>query len=233
MAARDILRLGVLISGRGTNLQSIIDAIERGELNAIIALVISNRADAGGLARAQKSGIPTRVIDHRRFGSREEFDGALIEALNAARVELVVCAGFMRLLSPVILNAFPNRIMNIHPSLLPAFPGLNAQKAALEHGARITGCSVFFVTPGTDDGPIIVQAAVPVMPDDDEHSLSDRILAQEHRIYPVAIRLFQQGRLEIAGRKVIVRDAPAPDENAVLLNPPRNALDIPPSGRNN
>ena len=214
------VRLGVLISGRGTNLQSIVDAIEHGDLKAVIKLVISNRADAPGLIRAQRSEIPTRVIDHRRFGSREEFDRALVEALNAAHVELVVCAGFMRILSPVMLNAFPNRIMNIHHSLLPAFPGLDAQKAALDHGVRFAGCTVFFVTPGTDDGPIIVQAAVPVMPDDDEQTLSDRILAQEHRIYPLAISLFQQGRLEVWGRKVIILDAPKPDEKQTLLNPP-------------
>jgi len=220
MAERDRLRLGVLISGRGTNLQSIIDAIERGELRAVIGLVISNRADAPGLARARQQGIPTRVIDHRGYASREDFDRALVEALTAADIELVACAGFMRLLSPVILNAFPNRIMNIHPSLLPAFPGLNAQKAALEHGARIAGCTVFFVAPGTDDGPIIVQAAVPVMPGDDEQRLSDRILAQEHRIYPLSISLFQQGRLQVDGRKVIIRDAPAADGQAALLNPP-------------
>lgn len=220
MAARELLRLGVLISGRGTNLQSIIDAIERGELSAIIKLVISNRADAPGLIHAQRAKIPTRVIDQRRFGSREEFDGALVEALRATEVELVACAGFTRILSPVMLNAFPNRIMNIHPSLLPAFPGLNAQKAALGHGARFAGCTVFFVTPGTDDGPIIVQAAVPVMPDDNEQTLSDRILAQEHRIYPLAISLFQQGRLQVQDRKVIIVDAPKPDESDTLLNPP-------------
>ncbi|HTW86687.1 MAG TPA: phosphoribosylglycinamide formyltransferase [Candidatus Binataceae bacterium] len=220
IAARAPLRLGVLVSGRGTNLQSIIDAIERGELNAIIKLVISNRADAPGLIRAQRAKIPTRVIDQRRFGSREEFDGAMVDALRAAEVELVACAGFMRILSPVILDAFPNRIMNIHPSLLPAFPGLNAQKAALEHGTRLAGCTVFFVTPGTDDGPIIVQAAVPVMPDDDEQTLSDRILAQEHRIYPLAISLFQQGRLQLRGRQVVVVDAPKSIGRDALMNPP-------------
>lgn len=219
-SAREPVRLGVLISGRGTNLQAIIDAVERGELSAAIKLVISNRADAPGLVRAQRVQIPTRVIDQRRFGSREEFDCAMVEALRAAEVDLIACAGFMRILSPVMLNAFPNRIMNIHPSLLPAFPGLNAQKAALEHGARFAGCTVFFITPGTDDGPIIVQAAVPVMPDDDEQTLSDRILAQEHRIYPLAISLFQQGRLQPRGRQVVIVDAPRPDEKQALLNPP-------------
>ena len=218
MAEREPVRLSVLISGRGTNLQSIMDAVERRELRAVIKLVISNRADAPGLMRAQCKEIPTRVIDHRHFGSREEFDHALVEALRAAQVELVACAGFMRILSPVMVDAFPNRIMNIHPSLLPAFPGLHAQKAALEHGARVAGCTVFFVTAGTDDGPIIVQAAVPVMPDDDEQALSDRILAQEHRIYPLAINLFQQGRLRVLGRKVVILDAPTPDEKLSLIH---------------
>jgi phosphoribosylglycinamide formyltransferase 1 len=220
MAEREPVRLGVLISGRGTNLQSIIDAVARGELSAVVKLVISNRAHAPGLLRAQRAEIPTRVIDHRRFGSREEFDRALVEALLAAQVQLVICAGFMRILSPVMVNAFPNRIMNIHPSLLPAFPGLDAQKAALEQGTRFAGCTVFFVTPGTDDGPIIVQAVVPVRPDDDEQTLSDRILAQEHRIYPLAISLFQQGRLQVLDRRVIILGTPQPDENQALINPP-------------
>jgi len=220
MAEREPVRLGVLISGRGSNLQAIVDAIERGELRAVVKLVISNRAGAPGLARAERHGIPTRVIDHRRFGSREEFDRALVAALDAAQVNLVVCAGFMRILSRVLLDAFPNRVMNIHPSLLPAFPGLDAQKAALEHGVRLAGCTVFFVAPGTDDGPIIVQAAVPVMPEDDEQTLSDRILAQEHRIYPIAISLFQQGRLQVHGRKVLILDPPAPEPTTAIVNPP-------------
>ncbi|HUY19706.1 MAG TPA: phosphoribosylglycinamide formyltransferase [Candidatus Binataceae bacterium] len=220
MTEREPVGLGVLISGRGSNLQSIMNAVARGELRAAIRLVISNRADAAGLTHAQAMGIPTRVIDHRRFGSREEFDHALVETLRAAEVELVACAGFMRLLSPAMVNAFPNRIMNIHPSLLPAFPGLHAQKAALESGARFAGCTVFFVSAGTDDGPIIVQAAVPVMPDDDEQTLSERILAQEHLIYPLAIKLFQEGRLRVSGRRVVVLDTPQPDEKAALVNPP-------------
>ena len=200
MAERVPVKLGVLISGTGTNLQAIIDAIERRDLRAEIRVVISNRAGAQGLERARRRGIPTRVIEHRGFPSREDFDRALVNALVEHGVELVVCAGFMRLLSPVMLAAFPDRVMNIHPALLPAFPGVHAQKAALEYGVRFTGCTVFFVREGVDDGPIIVQAAVPVMPGDNEESLSERIRAQEHRIYPWAIQLFQEGRLTIAGR---------------------------------
>ncbi len=224
MAERPPVKLGVLISGTGTNLQAIIDAVERGELRADVSVVISNRPNAQGLERARRRGIATRVIEHRRFASREEFDHALVAALGEHAVELVACAGFMRLLSPVMLAAFPDRIMNIHPALLPAFPGINAQKAALEYGVRLTGCTVFFVREGIDDGPIIVQAAVPVMPGDDEERLSQRILAQEHRIYPLAIRLYQQGRLRIDGRRVIVSDAPdaegGADERQALINPP-------------
>src|SRR5579863_7377015 len=175
MAERAPVKLGVLISGTGTNLQAIIDAVERGELRAEIRLVISNRANVPGLERARIHGVPTRVIEHRRFPSREEFDRALVAALTGHGVELVVCAGFMRLLSPVMLSAFPDRVMNIHPALLPAFPGVHAQKAALEYGVRFTGCTVFFVREGVDDGPIIVQAVVPMMPGDDEESLSERI----------------------------------------------------------
>jgi len=199
MAERAPVKLGVLISGTGTNLQAIIDALERRELRAEIRLVISNRAGAQGLERAHRHGISTRVIEHRRFASREDFDRALVELLTEHGVELVVCAGFMRLLSPVMLSAFPDRVMNIHPALLPAFPGVHAQKAALEHGVRFTGCTVFFRARGVDDGPIIVQSVVPVMPGDDEESLSERIRAQEHRIYPWAIQLFQEGRLAIEG----------------------------------
>jgi phosphoribosylglycinamide formyltransferase 1 len=219
MTPRPPVRLGVLISGTGTNLQAIIDAIERGELRADIRVVISNIADAPGLQRAARHKIHTRVVEHRRFPSREDFDRALAAALNEHGVELVVCAGFMRLLSRVMLTAFPDRIMNIHPALLPAFPGVHAQKAALDHGARFSGCTVFFVREGVDDGPIIVQAAVPVMPDDDEERLSARIRAQEHRIYPLAIRLYQEVRLTIDGRKVHIRDFPAEDESSALINP--------------
>jgi phosphoribosylglycinamide formyltransferase-1 len=213
------VKLGVLISGRGSNLQSIIDAILRADLKAEIRLVISNRPDAQGLERARRHGIETVVIDHRGFPSREDFDRAMVSALHERSVELVVCAGFMRLFSRVMLEAFPNRVMNIHPGLLPAFPGMHAQRDALAHGVQIAGCTVFFVASGVDDGPIIVQAAVPVLPGDDEQRLSARILLQEHRIYPHAIRLFQQGRLEVQDRRVIIKGEPGDPIAAPLMNP--------------
>jgi phosphoribosylglycinamide formyltransferase 1 len=214
------LRLGVLISGEGSNLQALIDAVRRGELRADIRLVISNKADAHGLERARQAGIDTQFVDHRRFPSREEFDRSLVAALNARQVELVACAGFMRLLSPVMIQAFPNRIMNIHPALCPAFPGVDAQRAACDYGVRFSGCTVFFVAEGVDDGPIIVQAVVPVLRNDNEQSLAARIRAAEHRIYPYAIRLFQEGRLEVHGRKVLVDSSGLADEHLMLINPP-------------
>ena len=220
MAADSTLNLGVLISGFGSNLQAIIDAIERGEFAAQVKVVVSNRADAAGLERARRHGIDALVIEHRRFPSREAFDREVVAALKAHEVELVILAGFMRLLSPVMVQAFPNRIMNIHPALLPAFPGLHVQQAAIDHGARFSGCTVFFVSEGLDDGPIIIQAAVPVYPDDAEQELSERILAQEHRIYPRAIQLYQQGKLEVRGRKVYVKDDGAKPLDQALVNPP-------------
>ena len=219
MSERAPVKLGVLISGTGTNLQAIIDAIDRRELRAEIRVVISNRAGVQGLERAHRHGIRTAVIDHRRFRSREDFDRALVEALSNHGVELVICAGFMRLLSPVMLAAFPDRVMNVHPGLLPAFPGVQAQKAALEYGVRFAGCTVFFVREGVDDGPIIVQAVVPVMPGDTEEALSERIRAQEHRIYPWAIQLFQEDRLTIEGRIVKIAEFPPGDESLALVNP--------------
>jgi len=197
------LPLGVLISGSGTNLQAIIDAIERGELTAAIRVVVSNRSDAYGLTRARRYGLPAVVIPHKDFSSREAFEAELIRTLQDHNVELVVLAGFMRLLSPFFIRAFPQRIMNIHPALLPAFPGTHAQRQALERGVRISGATVHFVDEEMDHGPIITQAAVPVYPDDTEKGLSARILAQEHRIYPQAIQLFAEGRLEICDGKVI------------------------------
>jgi phosphoribosylglycinamide formyltransferase 1 len=210
----------VLISGDGSNLQAIIDAVGRGDLSAEIRLVVSNKARAYGLERARRAGIAAQFIDHRRFASREEFDRTLVAALNAKEIELVACAGFMRLLSPVMTQAFPNRIMNIHPALCPAFPGIDAQRAACDYGVRLSGCTVFFVADGVDDGPIIVQAAVPVQHNDDEHSLAARIRRAEHRIYPYAIRLFQEGRLEVRGRKVLVDGLCFADEQSMLINPP-------------
>lgn len=211
--------IGVLISGSGTNLQSIIDAIEAKELDAKIQVVLSNRADAYGLMRAKKHRIPVEVLDHKRFPSREAFDQAVVDILRAREVELVVLAGFMRLLSPVFVGAYSNRIMNIHPALLPAFPGLHVQKKAVEHGVRFSGCTVHFVNEACDEGPIIIQAVVPVFPEDTEESLAVRILEQEHRIYPRAIQLYSEGRLRIEGRKVFV-DGLARKEDQVLVLPP-------------
>ncbi len=211
--------IGVLISGSGTNLQSIIDAIETKELDAKIQVVLSNRINAYGLGRAKKHGIPVEVLDHKRFSNREAFDQAVVDILRAREVELVVLAGFMRLLSPVFVAAYSNRIMNIHPALLPAFPGLHVQKKAVEHGVRFSGCTVHFVNEECDEGPIIIQAVVPVFPQDTEESLASRILEQEHRIYPRAIQLYSEGRLRIEGRKVFVDDL-AREENQVLVQPP-------------
>ena len=211
--------IGVLISGSGTNLQAIIDAIEAKKLDAKIHVVLSNRADAYGLVRAKNHGVPTEVLDHKRFPSREAFDQAMVDALRAREVELAVLAGFMRLLSPVFVSAYSNRIMNIHPALLPSFPGLHVQRKAIEHGVRFSGCTVHFVNEQCDEGPIIIQAVVPVFPDDTEESLSARILKQEHRIYPQAIQFYSEGRLRVEGRKVFV-DGVAREENQVLVQPP-------------
>ena len=220
MAENPAVKLGILISGSGTNLQAIIDAIRRGDLKAEIRIVISNRADAQGLERARRHGIETAVIDHRKFASREDFDRAVLAALRERAVELVALAGFMRLLSSVMLDAFPGRVMNIHNSLLPSFPGIHGPKDAIEYGVKLAGCTVFFVTPGVDVGPVIIQAAVPVLPGDDEDRLAARILQQEHRIFPHAIALFQQGRLEIQGRRVIVKGDSAQPNSAPIVNPP-------------
>ena len=211
--------IGVLISGSGTNLQAIIDAIEADQLDATIRLVLSNRADAYGLARAKSHGIPTKVVDHKQFATREAFDAAVVEMLRARDVELVVLAGFMRLLSPVFVKAFSNRMMNIHPALLPSFPGLHVQKRAVEHGVRFSGCTVHFVNEQCDEGPIIIQAVVPVFPDDTEGSLTARILEQEHRIYPRAIQLYSEGRLRIDGRRVFVEGL-VREEDQVVIQPP-------------
>ena len=201
----DKLPIGVLISGSGTNLQAIIDAIEAGRLDAKIEVVVSNKANAFGIELARRHGIPTEVLDHRSFSSREAYDEAVVAILRQRRVALVVLAGFMRLLSPGFIRAFANRIMNIHPALLPAFPGLNVQQRAVEHGVRFSGCTVHFVNEECDEGPIIIQAVVPVLPDDTGETLAARILEQEHRIYPRAIQLYAAGRLQIVGRRVVVQ----------------------------
>ena len=194
-------RIGVLISGRGSNLQALIDAIAAGTLKAHIAVVISNKADAAGLERAQAAGIDTMILDHRGFASRDEYDTAIAQELSARGVSLVCLAGFMRLVGPRLLEAFPNAILNIHPSLLPAFPGVNAQRQALDHGVKITGATVHLVTGELDGGPIVVQAPVPVRDDDSVDILSARILIEEHRLYPEAVRVILNGRWQVEGRR--------------------------------
>ena len=196
--------LGVLISGSGTNLQSIIDSMEHGMLNARIACVISNKADAYGLERAKKHNIPTIVLNHRDYPSREAYDTAMVAKLREHGVELVVLAGFMRIITTTFLDAFPHRVMNIHPALLPAFPGIHAQKQAVDYGVKVSGCTVHFVDHGTDTGPIILQAVVPVHQNDTEETLSERIRQEEHRLYPEAIQLYAEGRLSVNGRKVFI-----------------------------
>ena len=196
-------RLGVLISGRGTNLQAIIDAIRDGQLDGEIAVVISNRADAAGLVRARAASIDTLLIDHRDFSSRDGFDRELVRQLRARDVGLVCLAGFMRLVGPPMLEAFPNAILNIHPSLLPAFPGVDAQRQAIEHGVKVTGATVHFVTSELDGGPIVLQRAVPVLDDDTPETLAARILVEEHRLYPDALKLVVDGRWRVEGRRFL------------------------------
>jgi phosphoribosylglycinamide formyltransferase-1 len=202
-------RLGVLISGRGSNLQAIIDAIEEGRVRADIALVISNVADAYGLQRASAADVATRVMSHRGWRSREDYDAALVAALRDARVDLVCLAGFMRLLSPVLVDAFPQRIVNIHPSLLPSFPGADAQRQAFQHGVKVTGVTVHFVDARLDAGPIIMQAAVPVLSTDSLETLTARILEEEHRIYPIAVQKILDGNWRLEGRRFICDGEPS------------------------
>jgi phosphoribosylglycinamide formyltransferase-1 len=196
-------KLGVLISGRGSNLQALVDAQERGVLGGEIAVVISNVETAAGLERARKAGIATVVRDHRGC-KREDYDAEVVSILRDHGVELVCLAGFMRLLSPVFVRAFPERILNIHPALLPAFPGLDAQKQALEHGVKVSGATVHLVDEGLDSGAIVAQEAVPVRSDDTTESLAARILEAEHRLYPQAVRLLLEGRCRVEGRRVLV-----------------------------
>lgn len=218
-ANRPKLRLGVLASGGGSNLQSIIDRCRDGSLSADIAIVISNIPGAGALDRARQAGIATRCIDHTRFTDRQDFDREVVAALRSAGVELVVLAGFMRIISQVFLDAYQQKIINIHPALLPAFPGLSVQKKALDYGAKFAGCTVHFVDAGVDTGPIIIQAVVPVLDSDDAESLAARILKEEHRIYPRAIQLIAEGRLKVRDRRVIL-DPPLEPDCSALHNPP-------------
>jgi phosphoribosylglycinamide formyltransferase-1 len=198
----DLLKLGILISGNGSNLQSIIDHIEKGSLKAIIKIVISNNPDAYGITRAKKHGIPVVVLKNGNFKNKEDFDLELINILKNNSVDLVILAGFMRIITSTLLNAFPQKIMNIHPALLPSFPGIHGQKQALEYGVKLSGCTVHFVDESVDTGPIIIQSAVQVFDNDTEETLAARILKEEHKIYPQAIQFFAEGRMEIKGRKV-------------------------------
>jgi len=205
------VRVGVLASGRGSNLQAIIDAIEANRLDAQIALVLSNKSDAMALDRARKHGLTDVFLDPKPFAgqpdSRDAYDRAVLDVLRKHDVELVLLAGYMKIVTSVLVKAYENRMMNIHPSLLPAFPGLDVQKKALEHGVKVSGCTVHFVTEGVDEGPIIIQAAVPIVEGDTPETLAARILVEEHKIYPEAVQLFAEGRLKVDGRIVRVSGA--------------------------
>jgi phosphoribosylglycinamide formyltransferase-1 len=214
-----IVNLGVLVSGSGSNLQSVIDNIEKGTLPAKIRIIISNNPEAFAIERARKHNIPAVVIEPKGTGSREEYDQKLVDALKSHDVELVVLAGFMRVLSPLFLRAFPMRIMNIHPAILPSFPGTHGQKKAFDYGVKFSGCTVHFADEGVDTGPIIIQGIVPVYDTDTEETLSQRILKEEHRIYPKAIKLYAEGKLLVEGRKVRVKGHPQP-EGSPQHNPP-------------
>jgi phosphoribosylglycinamide formyltransferase 1 len=199
--------IAVLVSGNGSNFQAIVDAIEAGRISkARIACLISNKADAFALERAKKHNITAIVLDHKTYPNRQAYDTALVELLHQHGVQLVALAGFMRLLSPVMIDAFPNAIINIHPALLPAFPGLDAQQQAFDYGARYTGCTVHFVDSGTDTGPIILQSVVPILCSDTIETLTQRIHGEEHRTYVEAVRLFCEGRLQVEGRKVRISE---------------------------
>ncbi len=197
-------RIVVLVSGRGSNMEALLAARDRGELPVEFVAVISNRPDAAGLVTAARAGIAAHCVDHKAYGDRSSFDAALAERIDAFRPDLVVLAGFMRVLGDDFVCRYAGRLVNIHPSLLPSFPGLHTHRRALEEGVRVHGCTVHFVTPTLDHGPIIVQAAVPVLDGDDEDRLAARVLAQEHRIYPLAVRWFVEGRLTVAGGRVLV-----------------------------
>ena len=197
------MRAAVLVSGGGTNLQALLDA--RDDLGAELRVVVSNRADAFALERARRAGVESMCLSHKDFATREDFDRALRDALLTRGVELVVLAGFMRVLTPVFLDAFPDRVINVHPALLPAFPGVDAQAQALAHGVKVTGCTVHLVDAGVDTGPILAQAAVPVRDDDTVETLRARILAEEHRLLPAAVRDVAAGRVTREGRRARVR----------------------------
>ena len=202
------LRVGVLASGRGSNFDALASAVEAGRVPAVIAALVSDRATAGALEIARRRGIEALVVDPAQYPGRDTHEKAVIAALDERGVGLVCLAGYMRILGATFVRHFEGRLLNIHPSLLPAFPGLHAQRRALEHGVKVAGATVHFVDEGTDTGPIVLQAVVPVLPEDTEETLSERILAEEHRIYPEAVRLFAEGRLRIEGRRVHSRENP-------------------------
>jgi phosphoribosylglycinamide formyltransferase-1 len=206
----------ILISGRGSNMEALIAARDAGQLPVNIAAVISNRPDAAGLETAARAGIVTHYVDHKGFAERDQFDAALAECIDGFAPDLVVLAGFMRILTDGFVRHYAGRLMNIHPSLLPAFPGLHTHRRALEEGVRIHGCTVHFVTPALDHGPVVIQAAVPVVDDDDEAALAARVLRQEHRIYPQAVRWFAEGRLRLEDGRVRLA-APQPADGALLV----------------
>ncbi|MFQ5803351.1 MAG: phosphoribosylglycinamide formyltransferase [Candidatus Methylomirabilales bacterium] len=207
MARTDKLRVGVLVSGRGSNLQAIIDASEAGKLNAAVVVVVSDVKDAYALERARQHRIPPVVVDPKAHATREAFDEVIASVFTEHQVELVCLAGYMRVLSPAFIHRFRHRIMNIHPALLPAFPGLHVQRKGLDHGVKFSGCTVHFADEGVDTGPIIIQAVVPIFDDDTEDTLSARILQYEHQIYPRAIQLYAEGRLEVKGRRVFCKES--------------------------
>ncbi|HSB52248.1 MAG TPA: phosphoribosylglycinamide formyltransferase [Dissulfurispiraceae bacterium] len=213
-----MLKLGVLASGRGSNFQSIIDEIETGNLKAAVSLLVVDNQKAYAIDRAKKHQIEHLFMNPKDFAGKDAFFEAIAAELQRRSVELVILAGFMRIVRKPLIDAFPNRVMNIHPALLPAFPGLHGQKQAVDYGARISGCTVHFVDEGMDTGPVIIQAAVPVSPDDTEESLSERILRMEHRIYPEAIRLYAEGRLRMEGRTVKISGYEL--QNSAIASPP-------------
>ena len=198
------MKVAVLVSGRGSNLQALIDAVNSKELQVEICLVLSDKADAYALERAHRHGIPTAVVQRKGYSNKEEFQKAILEEVKSHGAELVVLAGFMRILGRTFLSSFPNRVINIHPALLPAFPGIDAQRQALDYGVKFSGCTVHFVDEGMDSGPIIAQHDVPVMDDDDRDALADRILEQEHLLIVEGVKLFSEGRLKVDGRKVTI-----------------------------
>ena len=213
------LQLGVLASGSGSNLQAILDACAKQSIAAEVAAVICNVPGAPALQRAREARVPAVLLPHQEHARREDYDARLVAELRSRGVELVCLAGFMRLVTPVLLSAFPQRVLNIHPSLLPSFPGMHGVRQALRAGVRVSGCTVHFVDERTDSGPILIQAAVPVLEGDTEESLAARILAQEHRIYPRAIQLVAQGRAEVEGRRVRI-PGPQGDDARTLSSPP-------------